>query len=989
MKTFGTISLMTVTLLIGDHGSARASRWTHYLPLRDVTSIQYDSVAHILWFGTGNNGISRFDGQEFDNFRPITVTGRVVNQVTALALDRVKQELWVGSPKGLFRYHIQTNQWEHYTPGLGLSQIYITALFVDSRGTLWYGSETEDGRIGGGVGKRDSLGWYRYTTAGYEKWNAGAGVWVPDTNVMSIPADQIKLRDFVESIAEDSKDNMYFGTGGAGLCILQATGMWDCSAQLEGDNNTIKAIAIDRDGNKWLGTPNGVCLLDIKSKVTYFKAPLVAHNFVNSIWIEPFQNGDIKWFGTDGGISVLDSTNQRWKSIRTSIGGLASNRVLDIIGDRDGNLWFGLGELKGVSKLNNNWFELTRQDRLSSNVVRAVIKDGSGRLWAVTDASDSVEILVGGTWKRVELTDAACEGEPLVSDFLPAPDRTGMWIATLGCGLFRVSNELRVTGRIRVNTPAEFPSNVILKLAGKNDTLWAGTTAGLVRLLVSPKEIKVDKIFNRGNVPAFPGDTVSALAFDKRGRLWIGTNRGITVFDGTRWSDPQFSLKVAINAIARDSTDVMWVGSNAGAAQFDGKQWRYYSTAEGLPDNRVASVEVAHDGTIWFGTVNGAASFVEKRWTTYTTDDGLSDNFIFDITFGPPEVVWFATNGGGIARYRKTSIRPETLLLETFSLVTKTDVTFRYSGYDLNTPALDLRYQFAMDNPSDWLPITFAPTVTLPIQEDGLHTFYVRAIDKDGNVDASPAKFRFHKVRFQRGGAATIVDSTRVQKFGSLRIYVPPNALPEGVAIHAKPVAIDTAGLAQQKLSFTGIAYDLGPADVTIEPNKPLTLTIIYKGAIAPQDERRLAIYHRDGVWSPLGGSVDTERHTITTAIAKLNTIALFEDRDAERPGQGVAGISNVTAQPRILSPQGGGFNENVMISFDLGQPAEATVKVYNLSGRLVRALCENRSMNPGRNVIEWNGRDYNNTICSSGLYIVTIEAAGSMATKQVVVLNE
>jgi hypothetical protein len=244
-----------------------------------------------------------------------------------------------------------------------------------------------------------------------------------------------------------------------------------------------------------------------------------------------------------------------------------------------------------------------------------------------------------------------------------------------------------------------------------------------------------------------------------------------------------------------------------------------------------------------------------------------------------------------------------------------------------------------------------------------------------------------------------------MQKFGSLQIYVPPNALGESVSIHAKPVEIDTAGLAQQMLSFTGIAYDIGPADVVIRQNKPLTLTINYSEADAPQDEhepatlhrpsavkqneKRLAIYHRESGWQRVGGSIDTKRHAITTTIAKLDTIALFEESTPYRGGPGVNLITDVAAQPRVFSPNGRGFLDRVAISFYLDKPAEVTTKVYNLSGRLVRVLCENHSMNPGRNVVEWNGRDYYEAICASGLYVVTIEAEGSMATKQVVVLNE
>jgi flagellar hook assembly protein FlgD len=65
------------------------------------------------------------------------------------------------------------------------------------------------------------------------------------------------------------------------------------------------------------------------------------------------------------------------------------------------------------------------------------------------------------------------------------------------------------------------------------------------------------------------------------------------------------------------------------------------------------------------------------------------------------------------------------------------------------------------------------------------------------------------------------------------------------------------------------------------------------------------------------------------------------------------------------------------------------TAKVYNLAGRLVQVLCEKHPMNPGRNVVEWNGQDRTNSICPSGLYIVTVQASGQLATKTVMINNQ
>lgn len=944
-------------LIVGAAQMATAGQWTQLLPFENVSKVRYNRLTQIYWFGTSSNGVWRFDGREFARFVPIAMHGIADSTITALEIEEAGDTLWVGTPSGLFSYHELSRTWVYYQLG------NITALLIDASGALWYG--TADGE----VGKQSSRGWIRCGNA-----------------------DFARIRCLVQQ-----GTRIYIGTDGAGLYVCDCREVASCNLSpvaLPNVDVVIKAIAIDRHGNKWLGTSGGVCWLDSLDnfKQCLTTAAGLADNTVNAIWIEAYQNDDEKWFGTNNGVSVLDSTNSLWRTFKVQNSGLAANLVVDMIGDNDGNLWFTFQDFRGVSKLDNNWSELITADCIMANCprsdfVQAIERDRFGHLWAGTDAGE-VEVLDRGKWKLVKLDDGRCSQRPItVSDFLS--DRDSVWVATTGCGIFKVAADatLRVSAKIiRFPETPQFPDNRVFALAKSknNDTLWAGTYAGLARIVTRPA-IKIDKVFFRNRI-------VTALAYDRQDRLWIGTNAGVMIYDqGKILLKPidQLGLGgVAINTIARDSSGAMWIGTNAGVARFDQTgQLATFTSREGLPDDRIFNLGVAPNRMVWCGTVNGVAAFDGEKWTAYTIEDGLSDNFIRQIAFGPGEVVWFATYGGGISRYRRTPIGPNTYIESTFSIITENNATFRYSGSDFNTPVLNLRYQYALDG-GNWSSITPATFAILTVDTDGLHTFYVRAIDKDGNFDASPAKFRFHKVRFQHGGAATIVDSTRVQKFGSLRIYVPPNALLEGASIHAKPVEIDTAGLARQKLSFTGIAYNLAPADVKIKQNKPLTLTIIYSGTIAPQDERKLAIYRRDDKWKPIGGAIDTKRHEITTTITELNTVALFKElgRADFIP---VAGISNVSAQPRILSPKGGGFLEKVTVSFNLGDLANVTAKIYNLSGRLVSVLCENRSMNPGRNVIEWNGRDYNNTICSSGLYIVTIESAGSMATKQVVVMNE
>jgi hypothetical protein len=472
----------------------------------------------------------------------------------------------------------------------------------------------------------------------------------------------------------------------------------------------------------------------------------------------------------------------------------------------------------------------------------------------------------------------------------------------------------------------------------------------------------------------------------------------LTIHDGDDWlpvSVTPLPPNTGVSALARDLTGAMWVGTDLGLLRFDDNNWQHFTVANGLPDNRITSTEVAASGDVWCGTVNGAAAYTGNAWvafTTHSTNGGLSDDFISDIALGPAGVVWFATYGGGISRYYKNTNAPITFLFESFRIVTETNVTFRYSGYDSKTDSLNLRYQYALDDFSTWTDAS-PNNLTLPIAADGRHTFSVRAIDEDGNVDVSPPQARFHKISSRFGRPVTIVEPGLGQNLDSLWLYVPPSALAEGSTISFMPVVVDTHEIADQNegIRFMNVAFRLLPEsqNTALFDQRPVTMTIFYNAQnlmAQDVDARALAIYRREGRWLLHGGSVDAGRHAITTTIAQLDTFALFLNPSGKTVADGETVFGNLAAQPRMLSSQ---FSEKITVSFDLGRPTNVTTKVYNLAGRLVRRLCENQPMPSGRNALEWNGHDRNGKLCPSGMYLICVQANGRTATKTVMVVNQ
>ena len=98
--------------------------------------------------------------------------------------------------------------------------------------------------------------------------------------------------------------------------------------------------------------------------------------------VETFQDskGNI-WFGTlDEGAAKYDGNKLVYLTMKD---GLPSNRIVQIIEDNSGHLWFGSGE--GISKYDGKTFtNYSEKDGLCSNMISNLLIDSKGAFWIGT-----------------------------------------------------------------------------------------------------------------------------------------------------------------------------------------------------------------------------------------------------------------------------------------------------------------------------------------------------------------------------------------------------------------------------------------------------------------------------------------------------------------------------------------------------------------------------------------------------------------------------
>ncbi len=63
-----------------------------------------------------------------------------------------------------------------------------------------------------------------------------------------------------------------------------------------------------------------------------------------------------------------------------------------------------------------------------------------------------------------------------------------------------------------------------------------------------------------------------------------------------------------VYSVIQDRNDVYWLGTQAGVSRFDGVQFQNYSPADGLAENGVRAICEDQFGQLWFGHSGGGIS---------------------------------------------------------------------------------------------------------------------------------------------------------------------------------------------------------------------------------------------------------------------------------------------------------------------------------------------------------------------------------------------
>ncbi|HAW49962.1 TPA: hypothetical protein DCX16_03310 [bacterium] len=275
---------------------------------------------------------------------------------------------------------------------------------------------------------------------------------------------------------------------------------------------------------------------------------------------------------------------------------------------------------------------------------------------------------------------------------------------------------------------------------------------------------------------------------------------------------------------------------------------------------------------------------------------------------------------------------------------------------------------------------------------DGLKSVVVKFIDDGGNVSEVTAE---HPIMYRRLPESRITYIGTSGVVGHLdmgsKTFACMLELPVGAINNPATFTVNSFTppplLNINVVPFTG--WEIKPS---MQFAKPATLTIAYSdldnnGCVDQMKilEKDLAIFYYDESrkgWVKLGGEVDKERNCVSVQITHLCMFVLGTGEGIPRilPST-LFGDFKVKFNP--YNPKEDGETE---FSFELGRPADVTIKVYDTAGDLVATVAnEERRQGGKRESIKWSGRKTDGgKYLKPGLYVfqIRVKADGESIIK-------
>jgi len=182
----------------------------------------------------------------------------------------------------------------------------------------------------------------------------------------------------------------------------------------------------------------------------------------------------------------------------------------------------------------------------------------------------------------------------------------------------------------------------------KKGNIWFGTDYGAVKY-----DGKTFRSYTEGNGLSNLRIGRKSILVDKAGNMWVGTEGGVFRYDpsadstgGKCFSPFQLLAPVNVKDIMEDQSGNIWFASqDNGVFRYDGKTIKNITGKEGLGDNYAGGMIQDKAGDYWFTMKGGICRYNGETFTEFTTKDGLGGSEIWGIAIEQSGIIWITARG--------------------------------------------------------------------------------------------------------------------------------------------------------------------------------------------------------------------------------------------------------------------------------------------------------------------------------------------------------
>ena len=453
--------------------------------------------------------------------------------------------------------------------------------------------------------------------------------------------------------------------------------------------NEVQKVYQDRDGFIWFATRNGLCQYN-GYETTLYKSNLYSPDLLttNSITCLVDDNNNNLWIGTSEGLNVMDKRTGEIKKYKAP--SISNNVVSALCVTRDNTLWVGTdnGLCRYVPE--KDTFVVCGDEfgdgRLRYVTIKSLLEDSDGDLWIGTWAQ--------GLFRYSPSTDKVVVypkiNEQYSSHVIYEDSNKDIWVGSWGYGLFKLRNpkdmeNVSYQSFLHENgDDSSLSDNIVYDIAEdiNTHTLWVGTRSGLSILRLDESSSFINYKSGKSDY-RIPSDEVNSIMRDSQKNMWIGAIGGGVLMADTR--QPAFALHTlnfgdedipvtSVRTLFADSDQNLWIGVGTyGLARREYvtgelKMYSHIPEFSGVKDlpSLFAVVQRKKSGDIWFGMYNGGIYVYRKgekvKHLTTKNSAFLASDCVSALYEDYEGNCWIGTRGGiGVRLSDGTDYRFETM----------------------------------------------------------------------------------------------------------------------------------------------------------------------------------------------------------------------------------------------------------------------------------------------------------------------------------------